>query len=85
MKKGKNYDILTDLVNYIRSPTRESFRSVRDLAVTIVQRCCTIFTSDPKLLSPSPFLLEIYRQAIGNVVCLICSHYTDTTRTIINS
>lgn len=65
-----NDDFLTDLVEYIRGQREEPFRSVKDLAATIVEKCSTIFTSDDKLLAPDPYLLEIYQEAIGAVVSI---------------
>ncbi|KAH8588879.1 hypothetical protein B0O99DRAFT_746454 [Bisporella sp. PMI_857] len=64
---SNNYDFLTNLVEHIRGPREEPFCSVKDLAVTIVKRCSTIFTTDAKLLFPHPYLLEIYQEAIGDV------------------
>jgi hypothetical protein len=67
--EGKNFDLLTDLIEYIRGPRAEPFLSAHDLASTIVKRCSNVFTSDAKLLSPDPLLSEIYQEAIGVVVC----------------
>jgi hypothetical protein len=67
-ENGKNgLDFFANLIEYIRGPRDEPFLSVRDLAFTIVERCCTIFTSDVDLLTPDPRLLEIYQEAIGDV------------------
>lgn len=72
-------------MEYIRGSRKVPFLSVKDLAVTIVKRCATVFTSDAKLLSPDPFLLEIYQKAIGDVVWIfyssvLVSRMTDSTK-----
>lgn len=69
--KNRRYDLLTNLLEYIQGPREKPFDSAEDLAITIVQKCSTIFRSDPKLLSPDAYLLEIYQEAIGAVVSII--------------
>jgi hypothetical protein len=71
--EGKNFDLLTDLIEYIRGARAEPLLSAHDLASAIVKRCSNVFTSDAKLLSPHPFLSEIYQEAIGVVVCALSS------------
>ncbi len=68
--ESKDYDFLDNLLEDIQSPRRNPFSSVRDLAVTIVQRCSTIFITDSKLLFPLPHLLEVCQEAIGDVASL---------------
>jgi hypothetical protein len=69
--QGKDYDLLASLIDHIRGPRDDPFSSVFDLAITIIKRCSTIFTSDPKLLLPSPYLMEIFQEALGAVVRII--------------
>jgi hypothetical protein len=46
----------------------EPLRSIKDLAATILKKCCTIFIPDANLLLPGPHLLEMYQEAIGDAV-----------------
>jgi hypothetical protein len=80
--QGKDHDLLESLIDHIRGPRDDSFRSVFDLAITIIKRCSTIFTSDPKLLFPSPSLMEIFQEALGAVVRIVIS--TSTTNELTN-
>jgi hypothetical protein len=76
--QGEGYDLLASLIDHIRGPRDDPFRSVFDLAITIIKRCSTIFTSDPKLLFPAPYLMEIFQEALGAVVrIIICTSATN--------
>lgn len=80
--ESKNHDLLANILPHIRHPRDEPFTSVEDVVIMIVQRCSTIFTSDPKLLFPLPLLLEVYQEVIGDVASLIHTRYPRPTNQI---
>ena len=68
--KDKAYDLLETFVEYIRSQREGPLMSVEDLALAILTKCSTVFTSDRELLWPDQSLLDIYQDAIGEAVSI---------------